>query len=428
MAFRFVHTGDLHLDSPFIGLSTEAPENVVETLRESTISAWRNIIDLALEEEADFLLVAGDAFERANRTLRGQLVFRDGLRDLSDAGIPSFVVTGNHDPLDGWEPSVSWPELAHRFPAHEVTSRPVLRGGGEIARIHGISYHQRDIKANLAKQFEREAETPFAIGLLHTNVSGQEGHANYAPCTLTDLRDSGMDYWALGHIHAHRVLSDARPTIVYCGNPQGRDPGEMDARGCYLVDVDDAGRATPEFRVVDVVRWQLLDVPIAEVETEEALIDAVSGAVDAARSSVGRSIVARVRLTGRGPMHASLARGGIADDVLTAVRESLGTAEPFAWTESLRDHTRPDVNLEERRKADDFVGDLLRHLDETRSSLSEDADEAPAAEALLETLGDLYGHTRARKCLKSSRPDATAIATLLDDAEAMLLDRLGDED
>ena len=428
MAFRFVHTGDLHLDSPFIGLSTEAPANVVETLRESTISAWRNIIELALEEEADFLLVAGDAFERANRTLRGQLVFRDGLKRLSDAGIPSYVVTGNHDPLDGWEPSVAWPELAHRFPAHEITSQPVLRGDDEIARIHGISYHQRDIKTNLAKRFEREAETAFAIGLLHANVGGQEGHANYAPCTLTDLRESGMDYWALGHIHAHRVLSKERPTIVYCGNPQGRDPGETDARGCYLVDVDDAGRVTPEFRVVDVVRWQVLDVPIAEIDAEEELIEAVSGAVDAARSDVGRSIVARVRLTGRGPMHASLARGGVADDVLTAARESLGTAEPFAWIESLRDHTRPDVNLEERRKADDFVGDLLRHLDETRSSLSEDADDSPASEELDEVLGDLYGHTRARKYLKSSRPGATDIARLLDDAEAMLLDRLGDED
>ena len=75
----FVHTGDLHLDSPFVGLTTEAPTTVVKTLRESTITAWNNVIELALDEAADFLVVAGDAFEHANRTLRGQLVFRDGL-------------------------------------------------------------------------------------------------------------------------------------------------------------------------------------------------------------------------------------------------------------------------------------------------------------------------------------------------------------
>ena len=156
MAFRFVHTGDLHLDSPFIGLTSEAPPGVVQTLREATIRAWDNVVDLALAEQVDFFLVAGDAFEQANRTLRGQLAFRDGLARLADARIPSFVVTGNHDPLDGWEPSVAWPELAHRFPAHAVTARPILRDGEEIARVHGVSYHKRDITTNLARHFRRE--------------------------------------------------------------------------------------------------------------------------------------------------------------------------------------------------------------------------------------------------------------------------------
>ena len=434
MTFRFVHTGDLHLDSPFVGLTTEAPANVVETLRGSTITAWNRIIDLALAEEADFLLVAGDAFERANRTLRGQLVFRDGLARLAQADIPSFVVTGNHDPLDGWEPSVTWPDLAHRFEAHEVTAKPVMRGGEEIARVYGISYHTRDITANLARQFERDADAPFAIGLLHANVGGAEGHENYAPCTLTDLRDSDMDYWALGHIHAHRVLSEGRPTVVYCGNPQGRDPGETEPRGAYVVDVDDAGRVTPRFHPLDIVRWQILDVAIDELATEESLIEAVVAAVDDARTAAGRSVVARVRLTGRGPMHASLSRPGVADDVLAGAHESLGTAEPFAWIESLRDRTRPDVNLEERRMADDFVGDLLRRLDVTRTRLAtgDEGPEAdikgvPGADEIAKSLDDLYAHSRARKYLKASRPDAATVASMLDEVEAMLLDRLADE-
>ncbi len=176
------------------------------------------------------------------------------------------------------------------------------------------------------------------------------------------------------------------------------------------------------------MRWQILDLPIAEITTEEGLIEAVVEAVDGARSDAGRSIVARVRLTGRGPMHASLRRSGIAEDVLATARESLGTVEPFAWIESLRDRTRPDIDLEERRKADDFVGDLLTHLDETRSRLAQDAAEAPAAEELDGALDDLFGHSRARRYLRSSRPSAAEVARLLDEAEALLLDRLGDED
>jgi len=434
MAFRFVHTGDLHLDSPFVGLTTEAPSGVVATLREATLGAWTNIVELALAEQVNFLLVAGDAFEHANRTLRGQLAFRDGLARLAEAEIPSYVVTGNHDPLDGWEPSVTWPELAHRFPAKDVTARPVLRHGEEIARIHGISYHQRDIAANLARRFRRDADSPFAIGLLHANVGGLEGAQNYAPCTVGDLQASGMDYWALGHIHRHQVISAERPTAIYCGNPQGRDPGETDPRGCYLVTVDDTGRARPEFRAVDVVRWQLLDVPIGDLDTEEALVDAVTTAVDGARIAADRSIVARVTLIGRGPLHASLAKPGLREDVRTSAQEHLGIAEPFGWIESVRDATRPAIDLDARRRSEDFVGDLLRRLDATRRVVAGDAtpedlalDGVPTVADLGGTVDGLFANQRARRPLQGARPDAATLARLLDEVEGILVDRLGGE-
>ena len=48
--FRFLHTGDLHLDSPFVGLTTEVPAGIASTLRDSTLIAWRRIVDLALED------------------------------------------------------------------------------------------------------------------------------------------------------------------------------------------------------------------------------------------------------------------------------------------------------------------------------------------------------------------------------------------
>jgi exonuclease SbcD len=434
MAFRFVHTGDLHLDSPFVGLTAEAPPSVAQTLREATILAWWNVVQLAIAEQVDFFLVAGDAFEHANRTLRGQLVFRDGLARLAEAGIPSFVVTGNHDPLAGWEPSVAWPELAHRFDAGAVTSRPVLRDGVEIARVYGISYQQRDVTTNLARHFPRAADAPFAVGLLHANVGGLEGAANYAPCSIGDLRATGMDYWALGHIHRHQVISEAQPTAVYCGNPQGRDPGESDPRGCYLVAVDDAGRIHPEFRPTDVVRWQLLDVPIGELGTDEALVAAVAGRVDDARSAAGRSIVARLQLTGRGPLHASLARAGFLDDLRAAAQDRLGLTHPFAWIESLRDRTRPAVDLEASRRADDFMGDLLRRLDATRRVLGGgarggegDPEGVPTLEELDRLLDELYANQRARRFLQGPRPGPTRLSALLDEAETILVDRLGGE-
>ena len=421
MGLRFVHTGDLHLDSPFLGIGQAAPERVASALRDATLRSWDRIVGLALDQHVDAVFVAGDVFEGANRTLRAQIAFRDGLERLARERIPSFVVTGNHDPLSGWEPAVAWPELAHRFGADEVTSRPILRDGTELARVHGISYAVRDVTRNLAADFRRTGDETFAIGLLHANVGGQAGHQNYAPCSLSDLAASGMDYWALGHIHRHGILRAADPTVVYCGNPQGRDPGEADPRGCYLVDVDERGRIRPEFRPMDVVRWQRLTIAIDGIITDDGLIQAVGGAVEAAADAAGRSIVALVTLTGRGPMHASLQRAGFLTDLHQLVRERFGVGDPFAWLDSIRNETRPSIDLGARREAGDLLGEALREFGRSRAALR-DGQEAD----LHDLLADLYEQPRVRRVLAGARPATTDLLALLDSAEARVIDQLDD--
>ncbi|MGH2511255.1 MAG: metallophosphoesterase family protein [Candidatus Limnocylindrales bacterium] len=423
MGLSFVHTGDLHLDSPFQGIAQAAPEGIVSALRDATLRSWERIVGLAIDERVDAVLVAGDVFENANRTLRAQVAVRDGLVRLAHAGIPSFVVTGNHDPLSGWEASIAWPELAWRFGPGEVTSRPIIRDGLEIARVHGISYRVRDVTSNLAALFRRDAHEPFAIGLLHANVGGIEGHANYAPCSLSDLIASGMDYWALGHIHRHGVLRSASPTVVYCGNPQGRDPGETEPRGCYLVQVDGAGMVHPEFRPMDVVRWQRLTVPIDGISTMDGLIGAVGGAIETAADAAARSIVAIVTLTGRGPQHAVLQRTGVLVDLHGVIRDRFGVGEPFAWLESIRDATRPSIDLDARRAAGDLLGESLREFGRSRMALRE-GQQAD----LDDLLGDLYDHARARRVLRGARPDAGGLLAMLDAAESLLVDQLDDAD
>lgn len=423
--FKFIHTGDLHLDSPFAGIGGQVPEEVVEQLRTSTVRAWWNIVQLALDEAVDFFLVAGDAFEGAMRTLPGQLAFRDGLKRLADAGIPSFVVTGNHDHEDGYIPAVEWPALAHRFSPRAVESRPVLRGGREIARIYGQGYRQQVVRENLAAKFRREPDAPFAIGLLHTQV-GSSAEGVYAPCTMDDLRAAEMDYWALGHVHKHGILSAAKPVVVYCGNPQGRDPGEVEPRGCYLVRVGDDGSITPEFRPVDVVRWQLLDVPVGQLTGDEAIARAVAGAVDEARTKAGCSVVARVRLTGSGPAHAILARPNALAGVHDAARADLGGGSPFALIESLSDATRPVFDRAQRAAADDFVGSVLRLADELRAKVAAgpQEDAAVADPALDKVIADLWASSRGRPYLKGRALDREELLEILDRAEAMIVDQL----
>ncbi len=428
--FRFLHTGDLHLDSPFEGLSAEAPPEVLALLRSATTDAWRAVVRTAIDARVDFVVVAGDVFEIASPTLLGQTRFRDGLAELAAEGIPSFVVHGNHDPLDGrsWAPGLDFPDAAYRFGTDAVEAVPVMRNGREIARVHGRSYPRAAVTENYALGFRADPAAPFSIGLLHTNVGDRPGHANYAPCSIDDLRASGMDYWALGHIHQPGQVA-ADPPAVYCGIPQGRDPGELGPRGCFVVEVDAAGRVTPRFVPTDLVRWHLLEVAIDPLTDDEALRRACREALGAALDAAdGRSLVRRVRLAGRGPLHSSLARPGYLDDLRELLNEEGSLTPPFAWVESVRDLTRPEIDLDTRRDTPDFVGDFLRAAAAARRShTSTDPEEHERWRTLLRSaVAPLFDESqRGRRHLAAARPSDEALATdLLAEAEALGADLL----
>jgi exonuclease SbcD len=428
--FSFLHTGDLHLDSPFEGLSAEAPREVLALLRSATTDAWRAVVRSAIEARVDFVVVAGDVFEGASPTLLGQTRFRDGLANLADAGIASFVVHGNHDPLDGrsWAPSLDFPAVVHRFGTDAVEAVPHLRAGREIARIQGRSYPRAVVSENYALGFRADPAAPFSIGLLHTNVGDRPGHANYAPCSVDDLRASGMDYWALGHVHQPGQVA-ADPPALYCGIPQGRDPGELGPHGCYIVEVDAAGRATPRFVATDLVRWHPLELAIDGLADDEALMRAFREAVGIELDAAdGRSLVVRGRLTGRGALHGALARPGYLDHLRELLNEERSLTPPFAWIESVRDATRPEIDLPLRRDAPDFVGDFLRTAAAARRSRdSTDPEEHERWRGLLRSaVAPLFDESlRGRRHLATARPSDEALATdLLAEAEALGVDLL----
>ncbi len=417
---RFVHAADLHLDSPFRGLLTLEP-HVAKALQRATFAAYDRIIDLCLKEGVDALLVAGDVFDGADRSLRAQLHFVDGLRRLEDGGIRSFICHGNHDPLDGWGAKLSFPPGCYRF-GPEVERVPVFPDDPDRAMVHGISYPTREVRENLIPRFEASGSARFSIGLVHANVGADTGHEPYAPCTLEDLEASGIDYWALGHVHTRKVLRERSPTVVYPGNPQGRHPNERGGRGVYLVDVSDSGEVDLAFQPVDVARWEHTEVRIDGMEDEQALIDAVDQRVEEACAAAdGRDLVFRLWLAGRGVLHKSIGRPDFTDDVRARLNETWAQRTPFAFCERITDDTAPPFDRQERSRAEDFIGDLLRLVD----GFKEDPKEL---EALVSELDTLYRAPRAGRILRDELPPGDGLLQLLEAAEALCVDRLLDGD
>lgn len=414
-SFRFVHIADLHLDSPFKGVIPRAP-HVGDALRRATFAAYDNAIDLCIEEKVDFLVVAGDVYDGSDRGIFAQLRFRDGLARLGQAGISAFVVHGNHDPASGWASRIRWPETVHVFGSDAVEAVPVVRDGETLCHVHGISHPTADERRNLARLFSGDLPpSPFRIGVLHCNVGTHTGHDPYAPCDTSDLRAAKIDYWALGHVHQRAVISES-PHIVYPGNTQGRSMREAGPRGGYLVEVGADGAVRAAFRPLDVVRWAPLDVPIDGVATLDGLDACVHASLAAAGAEAdGRSVIARLRLRGRGPLHAELRREGALAQLTQRVRErqaaSGGTA--FVWVERVDSDVRPDTDVPSMIERDDLVGEIARVASECRHD--------PMA-AFADALKPVFGSQRFRRALDGLGADE--MNRLLDDAALLCIDEL----
>ena len=418
---RFVHAADLHLDSPFVGVQAVAPDNVSSALRDATFSAYENIIDLCIDEQVDALLVAGDVYDSADRSLRAQLKFVEGLKRLDQAGIRSFVCHGNHDPLDGWEARLDYPTGSTRF-REEAQAVPIFEDDPHRAVVHGISYSKRDVYDNLAQRLGSGGPDAFSIGLVHANAGSDTSHVNYAPCSLDDLVRSGMDYWALGHVHARQVLSKRSPTVVYPGNPQGRHPNEPGARGVYLVEVDDDGDVSLDFRSMDSVRWERAAMDISRLDGEQGLIDGIHQRIDEAlKGANGVSVVLRISLVGIGSLHGSLQQPDLLEHVMEVVNDEWAKRGQFAWCERIVDETTAPFNRDDRIDGSDFMAEVLRTADRAK----EDTD---LLAHLQDGLSDLYQHRLYRQYLSDHLPCGDELSTMIDEAEAILVNRLGEDE
>ena len=360
---RFLHAADLHLDTPPSGVRGY-PDEVAAVLRDASLAAFDALVRTAIDEGVAFCAFSGDIYDGAERGVRAQLRFRSGLERLADAGIRSFVVHGNHDPVDeGWTAVRSWPELVHVFPPGDPTSVAFeVDGRGVI--VHGVSYAERATTENLAVRFARAPGDAFQVGLLHANLGSAPDHEPYAPCTEADLVGVGLDYWALGHVHTRWISPADGPRIVYPGNLQGRSPkpSERGAKGAVVVEVDAGGRTACRHVALDVVRFVATDVAVDDVDDLGELADVLAErGLELADEHAPRSLVVRARLHGRGGVHADLRRPGALDE-LRHEAHRLG-ATPFLWWDRLDDDTSSTVDLDEVSARDDLVGHVVAALD-----------------------------------------------------------------
>lgn len=257
---KFLHCADLHLDSPFASKRYLNP-TILKDVENSAYKSFENIIDLALREEVDFVIISGDLFDQHNRTLKAEVFLKSQFERLQKEQIFVYIVHGNHDPLSD-EIKTKWPENVTVF-SNQVETYQAITKTGETVHLHGFSYEKRESYENKIDAYPtNENRNVVHIGVLHGTYSKSEASDRYTEFRLGDLNAKLYHYWALGHIHLRQQLSDM-PEIHYPGNIQGRHFKEQGEKGCLIVEGDHVALKT-RFVPTQFIRFES-----ATLETED---------------------------------------------------------------------------------------------------------------------------------------------------------------
>lgn len=328
---KLIHAADLHLDSPFSGLT---PEQAAQRRGEQRQLLGR-LAELARARKADALLLSGDLLD-------GARTFRETVQTLSDqlggTGCPVFIAPGNHDYYEGNSPyaTLTWPDNVHIFHTSEVEC---VELPGKNCVIHGAAFTEAHLERSPLCGFSTPKDGKVHIMALHGEV---DGSGSYGPISREDIALSGLHYLALGHVHQYSGLQkEGNTTWAYPGCPEGRGFDELGEKGVLYIEVDET-TCRGEFVPLCSRRYEILTVDLTGKE------DALS-AIRAALPANTQDDIYRILLTGERAVNLDLA----------GLQRAL---EGGFYALTLRDRTRAARQVWQRMEEDTLTGLFLQEM------------------------------------------------------------------
>jgi DNA repair protein SbcD/Mre11 len=395
----FIHAADLHLDSPMVGLKN-LPANILSRVRESTFTALGKLTSAAIDNNVDFVILAGDLYDGEDRSLRAQSRFRNEMQKLSQKGIPVYVIYGNHDHLNGSWVHLDMPSNVHFF-SSDVEMKVFHSKRGEKVHLYGFSYRQRHILDKRIDDYHKQESADFHIGILHGNEGGGTEHDNYAPFTIKDLQEKEFDYWALGHIHKRTILSET-PPIIYPGNLQGRNKKEVGMKGCYCITLNEL-EAKKEFLATSDVVWEEVSVDAALAQSFQDIFQLCQITIERFRKAgIGTLLTLNLKNVQLDDYHEKRV---LDTELLELLLDFENEEESFVWIVQLSLEDNEQLDRKSLMKEADFFSELFATIDDYQN---------PEV-----AIAPLYDHQMGRKYLKGLT--GSEQKELLEKAERLLI-------
>lgn len=419
---RILCTGDLHLGRPASRVAeAHSPR------RFSPLAGWKTLVDRALAERVDLVLLTGDVVDRDNRFFEALGPLERELGRLAEAGIRTFGISGNHD-FD------VLPRLAEALPDEHF--RLLGRGGRweeaivecdgrPVLRLHGWSFPREHVQHDplTAYDLTRDDSLP-TLGLLHADLD--DPNSNYAPVALADLQHTPVTAWLLGHIHKPALYEEpGAPPVLYPGSPTALHPGETGPHGPWLLEVLGPRRMTATQLPLSPIRYESFSVDLdgaaTKAEFETRLTAAVRDQLAAVEAESGGACLLSMRLTllGRTPLRREI--DAWVSEMLPGYTPSAGRLE--GRIELATNDTRPAIDLEELAGAYDAPGTIARLvLDLDRGGQSPESQRL-IAEAR-QRIGGVHGSSAFALVAQDAEPDEQSVRQLLIDEGLSLIDAL----
>lgn len=220
---KIVHTADLHFDTPFNEVDDKQRAINKEELKE----VFKNIINFCKEKQVDILLLAGDIFDNLTLNRETMYFLENVFNNIKETRV--FISPGNHDPYNNnsFYKLIKWPENVYIF--KDKLEKVYIK---ELeTNVWGAAFNEKYVRESLIRGFSQNNKE-INIMAIHGEISSSSEGNEYNPITLKDIKESGMDYIALGHRHNFSgVLKEGNTFYSYSGCPQGRGFDETGDKG-----------------------------------------------------------------------------------------------------------------------------------------------------------------------------------------------------
>lgn len=379
----FIHAADLHLDSPFKGLS-HLPESVFQKVRKSTFDALERLVQTAIDKDVDFVLIVGDLFDNEKQSLKAQIHLRRAFEQLQQHHINVYLSYGNHDFINGNIHPVTYPENVLIFPEEKVTHFTYEKDDELKAAIYGFSYENRSVTANKVFEYNPvSGDIPFHIAMLHGSLHSNTEHDTYAPFHLSELTGKGFHYWALGHIHQREILKE-QPPVIYPGNIQGRNRKETGEKGCYHVVVSESDTSAT-FMPLQSLQFNELTIDVSDCAELHQLEAKIQDEIETITAGSGPALLA-LTLAGSQIEMQQWQTEHLLDDVIELVNETIIHQSQWKYIFRFTIEYRFSENSNELAQGEYFVGELIRHADQADVQMH---------------VNELFHHKQARRHMES---------------------------